>query len=105
MKFLFFNLLLGAFNLLLSKIGSEKSTKDPFEALDELEEELKEIEEKGPKSVANFLRNLVEGIMDGRISKEMFYLFMFIIYSIPIFNIVFFIIHIKSLLKKEEEED
>ena len=100
---MFFNLLLGAINCVLSKMECSKSQKDPFESLDELEEALKEMEKTGPKSVANFMRNLAEGIMDGRISRQMFYLFVFVVYSIPIFNIIFFIIHIKSLLTKDEE--
>ena len=104
MKFLFFNLLLGAFNFILSKIQSEKSQKDPFESLNELEDAFREIEETGLKPVANFMRNLLEGIMDGRISKQMFYLFIFILYSLPIFNIIFFILHIKNLLVKDEKE-
>lgn len=73
------------------------SGKDIFQLLDELQNNIKELRDKGLDKLANFLENIVNSVLEGNPIPVI--LLMFVIYLIPIYRWFMFVYILKDKIK------
>ena len=89
--------LIGLINLGLIKAINNKDTRDVFERLEDVNNQLEDMKKKD-EHVGNFMENIFNGVMDGRFSPAIVRLFIFILVSLPVLNVIFLISFLKDLL-------
>ena len=89
--------LIGLINLGLIEVINKKDTRDVFERLEDVSNRIEDMK-KTDERLGNFTENVCNGIMDGRFSPTMVRLFIFILVSLPVLNIIFLISFLKDLL-------
>ena len=89
--------LIGLINLALIKAINNKDTRDIFERLEDVNNQIEDMKKRGERC-GNFAENLFNGAMDGRFSPIVLRLFVFICVSLPFLNVIFLIGFLKDLL-------
>lgn len=89
--------LIGLINLALVKAINNKDTRDIFERLEDVNNQIEDMKKKDER-IGNFTENLFNGAMDGRFSPMIIRLFVFIFVSLPFLNVIFLISFLKDLL-------
>ena len=89
--------LIGLINLALIEAINKKDTRDIFERLEDVNNQIEDMKKKD-ECLGNFAENICNGVMDGRFSPIIVKLFIFILVSLPFLNIIFLISFLKDLL-------
>lgn len=89
--------LIGSINLGLIKAINNKDTRDVFEQLEDVNNRIEDMK-KTDERLGNFTENVCNGVMDGRFSPAIVRLFIFILVSLPVLNVIFLISFLKDLL-------
>lgn len=89
--------LIGLINLGLIKAINNKDTRDVFEQLEDVNNRIEDMK-KTDERLGNFTENVCNGVMDGRFSPTIVRLFIFILVSLPVLNVIFLISFLKDLL-------
>lgn len=89
--------LIGLINLGLIKAINNKDTRDIFERLEDVNNQIEDMKKKDER-IGNFTENLLNGVMDGRFSPIVIRLFVFIFVSLPVLNVILLISFLKDLL-------
>lgn len=90
--------LIGLINLVLIEAINNKDTRDVFERLEDVSNQIEDMKNKD-EVLGNFVENICDGVTDGRFSPTVVKLFIFILVSLPFLNIIFLISFLKDLLK------
>ncbi|MHB9945474.1 hypothetical protein CF095_08750 [Clostridium botulinum] len=85
MNFFTLNILIGAMAFIINKINNMSQDIDPFEAFNDIEENLEEIDNE---KVTNFVNGLINPSMS---NPSIGYFFMFLVYMTPILNLLLLI--------------
>ncbi|HDK7156571.1 TPA: hypothetical protein PTV43_001703 [Clostridium botulinum] len=85
MNFFTLNILIGAMAFIINKINNMSQDIDPFEAFNDIEENLEEIDNE---KVTNFVNVLINASMS---NPSIGYFFMFLVYMTPILNLLLLI--------------
>ena len=88
---------IGLINLALIQAINSKDTRDIFERLEDVNNQIEDMKKKDER-FGNFAENLFNGAMDGRFSPTVMRLFVFICVSLPFLNVIFLIGFLKDLL-------
>ncbi|MGM9544910.1 MAG: hypothetical protein ACI3T9_07965 [Romboutsia timonensis] len=88
---------IGLINLALIEAINNKDTRDVFEQLEDVSNQIEDMKKKDER-LGNFTENVCNGVMDGRFSPMIVRLFIFILVSLPFLNIIFLISFLKDLL-------
>ena len=89
--------LIGLINLGLIEVINKKDTRDVFERLEDVSNRIEDMK-KTDERLGNFTENVCNGVMDGRFSPTIVRLFIFILVSLPVLNIIFLIGFLRDLL-------
>ena len=89
--------LIGLINLGLIEVINNKDTRDIFERLEDVNNQIEDMKKKDER-LGNFTENVCNGVMDGRFSPAIVRLFIFILVSLPVLNVIFLISFLKDLL-------
>ncbi|WP_434297084.1 hypothetical protein [Clostridium sporogenes] len=95
MNFFTLNILIGAMAFIINKINNMSQDIDPFEAFNDIEENLDEIDNE---KVTNFVNGLINASMS---NPSIGYLFMFLVYMTPILNLLLLIKGIVNYFNRE----
>ncbi|NFD30109.1 hypothetical protein EXN57_01305 [Clostridium botulinum] len=85
MNFFTLNILIGAMAFIINKINNMSQDIDTFEAFNDIQENLEEIDNE---KVTNFVNGLVNASMS---NPSIEYFFMFLVYMTPILNLLLLI--------------
>ncbi|APC81524.1 TPA: hypothetical protein ACXDAZ_000501 [Clostridium botulinum] len=96
MNFFTLNILIGAMAFIINKINNMSQDIDPFEAFNDIEENLDEIDNE---KVTNFVNGLINASMS---NPSIGYFFMFLVYITPILNLLLLIKGIVNYFNKAE---
>lgn len=88
---------IGLINLGLIQAINSKDTRDIFERLEDVDNQIENMKKKD-EHIGNFMENIFNGAMDGRFSPMVIRLFVFIFVSLPVLNVIFLISFLKDLL-------
>ena len=88
---------IGLINLGLIQAINSKDTRDVFEQLEDVNNRIEDMK-KTDEVIGNFTENICNGVMDGRYSPALIRLFIFILVSLPVLNVIFLISFLKDLL-------
>ena len=88
---------IGLINLGLIQAINSKDTRDVFEQLEDVNNRIEDMK-KTDEVIGNFTENICNGVMDGRYSPALISLFIFILVSLPVLNVIFLISFLKDLL-------
>lgn len=89
--------LIGLINVGLIEVINKKDTRDVFERLEDVSNRIEDMK-KTDERLGNFTENVCNGVMDGRFSPTIVRLFIFILVSLPVLNVIFLIGFLKDLL-------
>ncbi|WP_434305415.1 hypothetical protein [Clostridium botulinum] len=95
MNFFTLNILIGAMAFIINKINNMSQDIDPFEAFNDIEENLDEIDNE---KVTNFVNGLINSSMS---NPSIGYFFMFLVYMTPILNLLLLIKGIVNYFNRE----
>ncbi|AVQ39065.1 hypothetical protein C7M56_10340 [Clostridium botulinum] len=95
MNFFTLNILIGAMAFIINKINNMSQDIDPFEAFNDIEENLDEIDNE---KVTNFVNGLINASMS---NPSIGYSFMFLVYMTPILNLLLLIKGIVNYFNRE----
>ncbi|EKS4342530.1 hypothetical protein QB607_000460 [Clostridium botulinum] len=85
MNFFTLNILIGAMAFIINKINDMSQNIDPFEAFNDIQNDLDEIDNE---KVTNFVNELINASMS---NPSIGYFFMFLVYMTPILNLLLLI--------------
>ncbi|HDK7163641.1 TPA: hypothetical protein PTV74_001222 [Clostridium botulinum] len=85
MNFFTLNILIGAMAFIINKINNMSQNIDPFEAFNDIQNDLDEIDNE---KVTNFVNGLINASMSNPLIR---YSFMFLVYMTPILNLLLLI--------------
>ncbi|KEI99966.1 hypothetical protein N496_10525 [Clostridium botulinum A2B3 87] len=85
MNFFTLNILIGAMAFIINKINNMSQDIDTFEAFNDIQENLEEIDNE---KVTNFVNELINASMS---NPSIGYFFMFLVYMTPILNLLLLI--------------